>query len=133
MANIVYSLSSKKDKRTGKQEILVRLYHGRINQRGKTGIFGSAEYWDKEKQHFIIPKVRVLTPEKKQLITELQSLNSEIESLSTFLTDEFIKAGAGTEELPDKWVSSKILERRKAAMEQSAQAEDAAPTQFFTI
>ena len=133
MANIVYSLSSKKDKRTGKQEILVRLYHGRINQRGKTGIFGSAEYWDKEKQHFIIPKVRVLTTEKKQLITELQSLNSEIESLSTFLTDEFIKAGAGTEELPDKWVSSKILEHRKAAMEQSAQAEDAAPTQFFAV
>ena len=92
MANIVYSLSTKKDKQSGKHEILVRLYHGKINQRGKTGIYGSAEYWDAEKQHFIIPKVRVVTPEKKALISELQSLNSEIESLSTFLTDEFIKA-----------------------------------------
>ena len=132
MANIVYSLSTKIDKQSGKQEILVRLYHGKINQRGKTGIYGSAEYWDAEKQHFIIPKIRVVTPEKKALISELQSLNSEIESLSTFLTDEFIKAGAGSSELPDKWVSSKILERRKAAMER-AQAEEAAPTQFFNV
>ena len=132
MANIVYGLSAKKDKQSGKQEILVRLYHGKINQRGKTGIFGNAEYWDEEKQHFIIPKVRVVTAEKKALISELRTLNSEIESLSTFLTDEFIKAGAGTKELPGKWVSSKILERRKAAMEQ-AQAEEAAPTRFFTV
>ncbi len=132
MANIVYSLSTKIDKQSGKQEILVRLYHGKINQRGKTGIYGSAEYWDAEKQHFIIPKIRVVTPEKKALISELQSLNSEIESLSTFLTDEFIKAGAGSSELPDKWVSSKILERKKAAMER-AQVEEAAPAQFFSV
>ena len=72
MANIVYSLSAKKDKQSGKQEILVRLYHGKINQRGKTGIFGNAEYWDEEKQHFIIPKVRVVTAEKKALISELR-------------------------------------------------------------
>lgn len=35
MATMEYSLSSKKDKTTGKQEILVRFFHGRFNQRGK--------------------------------------------------------------------------------------------------
>lgn len=132
MANIVYSLSAKKDKRTGKQEILVRLYHGRINQRGKTGIFGRSEYWDNDKQHFIIPKVRVVTPEKKELLSELQSLNTEIESLSTFLTDAFIQAGAGSIELPNKWVSSMIMERRKAGLER-VKEEEAANSPFFVV
>lgn len=132
MANIVYSLSAKKDKGTGKQEILVRLYHGKINQRGKTGIFGYAEYWDTSKQHFIIPQIRVMTPEKKTLISELQALNSEIESLSSFLTDAFIKAGAGTVVLENKWLASILLERRRAEIEQT-KLRAVTSVQFFTI
>ena len=132
MASIVYNLSAKKDKRTGKQELLVRFYHGRLNQRGKTGIFGRAEYWDEGKQRFAIPNVRVLTPEKKALMSELQALNSEIETLSTFLTDEFIKYGAGSTPLPDKWVSSMIMDRRRAELEHTRVGESSG-IHFFDV
>ena len=134
MANIYYSLSAKKDKRTGKQELLVRFYHGKLNQRGKTGIFGRAEYWDEGKQRFTIPNVRVLTPEKKALMSELQSLNSEVESLSTFLTDEFIRVGAGSTPLPDKWVSSTIMDRRRAALAlEQTTVGDSSGIDFFAV
>ena len=56
MATIEYSLSSKKDKTTGKQEILVRFFHGRFNQRGKTNLYGHSDDWDQDRQRFVIPK-----------------------------------------------------------------------------
>ena len=48
MAILVYSLSSKTDKVTGLHEVLIRFFHGRLNQRAKSGIFISAEYWNDE-------------------------------------------------------------------------------------
>jgi hypothetical protein len=54
LATIYLSLSSKVDA-IQKQEILIRFSHGRINQRAKTNIFVSAEYWDSSNQEIIIP------------------------------------------------------------------------------
>ena len=39
----------KKDKTTGKQEILVRFFHGRFNQRGKTNLYGHSDDWDQDR------------------------------------------------------------------------------------
>lgn len=39
MATLVYSISSKTDKVTGLHEVLIRFFHGRLNQRAKSGIF----------------------------------------------------------------------------------------------
>ena len=113
MATIVYSLSAKKDKTTGKQEILMRFFHGRLNQRAKTNLFTFAEYWDEKNQCNKIPKVRFMSEEKAALVKSLQQVNKELEEISTFIQEEFIKAGAGKVELVDKWLSSKLLERIK--------------------
>ena len=113
MATIVYSLSAKKDKTTGKQEILMRFFHGRLNQRAKTNLFTIAEYWDEKNQCNKIPKIRFMSEEKAALVKGLQQVNKELEEISTFIQEEFIKAGAGKVELADKWLSSKLLDRIK--------------------
>ena len=111
MATIVYTLSSKKDKTTGKQEILMRFFHGRLNQRAKTNLFTLAEYWDEKGQCNKIPKIRFMSEEKTALVKNLQQVNKDLEDISTYIQEEFIKMGAGKVELPDKWLSSKLLER----------------------
>lgn len=111
MATIVYTLSSKKDKTTGKQEILMRFFHGRLNQRAKTNLFTLAEYWDEKNQCNKIPKIRFMSEEKTILVKNLQQVNKDLEDISTYIQEEFIKMGAGKVELPDKWLSSKLLER----------------------
>ena len=71
MANIVYKLSTKEDKITGKREIHVRFYHGKFDVRAKTNLYVQPEYWDAEKQTVKIPNTRSNTPEKQQLIMQL--------------------------------------------------------------
>ncbi|MBO4917682.1 MAG: phage integrase SAM-like domain-containing protein [Bacteroidales bacterium] len=111
MATIVYSLSKKKDKITGKQEILMRFFHGRFNQRAKTNLFTYIDYWDEKGQCNKIPKIRFMSEEKTALIKNLQQVNKDLEDISTFIQEEFIKMGAGKIEFPDKWLSSKLLDR----------------------
>ena len=111
MATIVYTLSSKKDKTTGKQEIMMRFFHGRLNQRAKTNLFTLAEYWDEKGQCNKIPKIRFMSEEKTALVKHLQQVNKDLEDISTYIQEEFIKMGAGKVDLPDKWLSSKLLER----------------------
>lgn len=100
MATIEFSLSSKKDKITGKQEILVRIFHGRINQRGKTNLYGHSDGWDQDRQRFVIPKVRMMTEEKRKEIQEHQDLNSELDAISRYLLDAFVAAGSGRSPSP---------------------------------
>lgn len=124
MATIVYSLSDKKDKTTGKQEILMRFFHGRLNQRAKTNLFTLAEYWDEKNQCNKIPKVRFMSEEKAALVKSLQQVNRELEEISTFIQEEFIKAGASKVELADKWLSSKLLDRIKIPKEERKSTVD---------
>ena len=60
MATLVYSLSSKTDKVTGLHEVLIRFFHGRLNQRAKSGIFISTEYLNDELQRNFVPKFRLM-------------------------------------------------------------------------
>ena len=82
MANIVYKLSTKEDKITGKREIHVRFYHGKFDVRAKTNLYVQPEYWDAAKQTVKIPNTRSNTPEKQQLIIQLSTLKADLESLS---------------------------------------------------
>ena len=56
MATIYYSLSTKKNA-LGQSEILMRISHGKINQRAKTGLFISSAYWNNGA--ISIPKFRL--------------------------------------------------------------------------
>ena len=109
---------------TGKQEILVRFFHGRFNQRGKTNLYGHSDDWDQDRQRFVIPKVRMMTEEKRKEIQELQNLNSELDAISRYLLDAFVAAGSGKVPLPNKWVADKLLERTVESLDLPA-VEDA--------
>jgi len=85
MATVVYSLSSKSNVIPGKKEVLVRFFHGKFNQRGKTRIFVDESYWDNENQRNRIPKIRVMSEDKKAMINELEQQNSNLQNLSSFL------------------------------------------------
>ena len=50
---------------------------------------------------------------KAALVTSLQQVNKKLEEISTFIQEEFIKAGAGKIERTNKWRSSNMLYRIK--------------------
>ena len=123
MANIVYKLSAKEDKITGKREIHVRFYHGRFDVRAKTNLYVQSEYWDADKQTVKIPNTRSNTPEKQQLIIKLSSLKAELESLSNEILEAFIADGGGKKELPADWLS-KFIDNRNFGPETIAVPEE---------
>ena len=130
MANIVYKLSTKEDKITGKREIHVRFYHGKFDVRAKTNLYVQPEYWDATKQTVKIPNTRSSTPEKQQLIMKLSALKADLESLSNDIREAYIADGGGKRELPSEWLSdfiaNRILaqERIVAQMEEEETAEE---------
>lgn len=139
MANIVYRLSTKEDKITGKREIHVRFYHGKFDVRAKTNLYVQPEYWDAAKQTVKIPNTRSNTPEKQQLIMKLSALKADLESLSNDIREAYIADGGGKRDLPTEWLSdfiaSRILaqERIVAQMEEEETAEekDDSQKEFF--
>ena len=124
MANIVYKLSTKEDKITGKREIHVRFYHGRFDVRAKTNLYVQSEYWDVDKQTVKIPNTRSNTPEKQQLIIQLSTLKANLESLSNEILEAFIADGGGKKELPADWLSKFIDNRNFGPETTSVQEED---------
>lgn len=139
MANIVYKLSTKEDKITGKREIHVRFYHGKFDVRAKTNLYVQPEYWDAAKQTVKIPNTRSNTPEKQQLIMKLSALKADLESLSNDIREAYIADGGGKRDLPTEWLSdfiaSRILaqERIVAQMEEEETVEekDDSQKEFF--
>ena len=104
MATLVYSLSSKTDKVTGLHEVLIRFFHGRLNQRAKSGIFISAEYWNDELQRNFVPKFRLMNDRQRALVEELTEQNEALQKLSAHIHKAFIEAGAGKDPLPKDWL-----------------------------
>lgn len=111
MANIVYKLSTKEDKITGKREIHVRFYHGKFDVRAKTNLYVQPEYWDAEKQTVKIPNTRSNTPEKQQLIMQLSTLKANLEALSKDIREAFIADGGGKRVLSVDWLTDFIINR----------------------
>lgn len=110
---------------------MVRFFHGRFNQRGKTNLYGHSDDWDQDRQRFVIPKVRMMTEEKRKEIQELQNLNSELNAISRFLLDAFVAAGSGKVPLPNKWVAEKLLDRTVESLDLPAvdASEEDEPTE----
>lgn len=90
MATIILSLSAKTDKVTSQHEVLIRFFHGRINQRAKTNVFVHHDDWSDEKQAIVTEKVqaeldrcnawRIITPERKQEKIKWEKLNKELQN-----------------------------------------------------
>lgn len=110
MATTQFRLSTKADKTTGQHEVLVRFFHGRIGQYGKTNIFVQPQYWNQARQRVTIPRVRVMSDEAKQVTSELADINTRLERMEQFIQDSFIDAGAGKMELPGTWLADILHE-----------------------
>lgn len=119
MATTQFRLSSKaklnpKDNKAnfphGYHEVLVRFFHGRINQYGKTNIFVQPQHWNQDRQRVTIPRVRVMSDEAKKLTTELADINTRLERMEQFIQDSFMEAGAGKVELPGTWLADILHE-----------------------
>jgi integrase len=107
MATLSFSLSAKKNKDSGKHEVLARFVVGnRINQRAKTNIFAPAEAWDGKAQNVIVPVYRLMNAEQRREIEELTDINKRLSGLRAAVTDAFIEAGAGKNGLPADWLTS---------------------------
>lgn len=91
MATIVLSLSAKSDKVTSQHEVLIRFFHGRINQRAKTNVFVHPDYWNDTNQNIEIPtkKWRVITDERKKLIDELQRKSKRLAEIKSLVQSSF--------------------------------------------
>jgi len=98
---------------------------------GKTNLYGHSDDWDQDRQRFVIPKVRMMTEEKRKEIQELQNLNSELNAISRFLLDAFVAAGSGKVPLPNKWVAEKLLDRTVESLDLPAvdASEEDEPTE----
>ena len=139
MANVIYKLSTKVDKISGKREIYVRFYHGRFDFRAKTNLYVLPEYWDVEKQSIKVPNTRSNTVEKQKLIIELSSLKAELEKLSRDIREAFITEGGGKKDLPIEWLSDFLTKRivekdeKKESSNQAVEDESEATSgqQFF--
>ena len=108
MANVVYSLSTKVDKLSGKQEIHVRFYHGKFDFRAKTKLFVLPVYWDSDKQTAKVPSSRFNTPEKQALIKELSSIKANLETLAKAILEKFIADGGGVVPLQKDWLKELV-------------------------
>lgn len=109
MATLYLTLSRKEDKSNHYHEVLARFVVGsRINQRAKTNIFVPAQYWDAKNQSIIIPKLRLLNNEQKELIETLNNLKKRLTELRTAIDKSFIEAGAGKQPLASNWLVSAV-------------------------
>lgn len=81
MATQELRLSAKVDKQTGRSEIILRFFHGKVvDHNAKTGIYILPKYWDAKKREFII-KDRLLTEETKyhtEAKARLENLCNEV-------------------------------------------------------
>ena len=104
MATLKFRLSSKADKATGQCEVLVRFFHGHLDQYAKTSIFVKPNTWNPKTQRVIIPRVRIMTDEVKKTQKELGEINAKLDAVEKLIKDSFINAGAGKVQLPGSWL-----------------------------
>jgi len=124
MATTQFRLSTKADKTTGQSEVLVRFFHGRINQYGKTNIFIQPQHWNQARQRVTVPKIRVMSDEAKQLTSELTNINTRLEKLEQYIQNSFIEAGAGKIALPGSWLADRINEYNFPTVKESRTIAD---------
>lgn len=109
MANISFSLSTKRDKTNDKQELLIRFWHGKnINQRAKSRIMINSKYWDSDKQTIKIPRVRILSSEQAEEIKRLNESGRVISELKSFILESFLTATHSGATIYKDWLRNTI-------------------------
>lgn len=104
MATIKFRLSSRADKATGRCEVLVRFFHGHLDQYAKTNIFVFPDTWNDKTQRAKIPRARLMTDEVKKTQKELGEINAKLDAIEKHIKDSFIEAGAGKVNLSKTWL-----------------------------
>ena len=90
----------------------MRFFHGKFNQRGKTRVFVDESQWDSDRQCNRIPKIRVMSDEKKAMIHELEQQNTTLNNLSAFLKQSFVSEN-GDIFLPAVSASFRLVDSNK--------------------
>lgn len=103
MAKLQLSLSSKKNKSTGYQEILIRFYNGKaFNQRAHSGIYilDDPNYWDGTQ---MVDKRRMNDEERRYHNDQ----RAKIEALCHFVEEEWLKWDKNAV-LPSDWLKTEV-------------------------
>ena len=103
MAKLQLSLSSKKNKSTGYQEILIRFYNGKaFNQRARSGIYilDDPNYWDGTQ---MVDKRRMNDEERRYHNDQ----RAKIEALCHFVEEEWLKWDKNVV-LPSDWLKTEV-------------------------
>ena len=103
MAKLQLSLSSKKNKSTGYQEILIRFYNGKaFNQRARSGIYilDDPNYWDGTQ---MVDKRRMNDEERRYHNDQ----RAKIEALCHFIEEEWLKWDKNAV-LPSNWLKTEV-------------------------
>lgn len=116
MARISLHLSKRTDKQTNLHEILMRFYHGKINQRCGTQIWVPAELWNERKQELALPRWRNMTPERKRTKREMARLSSSLNDVKSRVLKAFYKTH--TEGIKPGWLRQ-VLAGNKTAESKS--------------
>ena len=106
MATIVFSLSSKTDKVTSLHEVMIRFFHGRINQRAKTNVFVHPGHWSDDTQSIVIPNWRVLSKDRKQLQDDLRAKSERLAVIKAVVQASF--QALDRSNVPNDWLKTLI-------------------------
>lgn len=112
MATIYYKLSPKEV--NNQHQIIIRFVHGKnFDKFTGTKIFIPSKYWKGASGYSKIweisrPSFRNLDAEQKQLISHLNSCRESLTELSSHILNQFLKAGAGKNELVENWLEKEI-------------------------
>jgi integrase len=118
MASIQLSLSAKKNKELGVQEILIRFCHNRINQRAKSGILINADFWNQDAQTILIPRTRVVSPARLEEMRRAETALRELSSLKTYIMEAFAEASAKHKIIQDHWLINVIRQFKGVSVEE---------------
>jgi len=132
MATLNYYLSGKVNK-AGQREVLARFVNGRINQRTKTNVFVSEDYWNQDHQRNTLPRFRIHTKENDAIIEELTNQNARLEEMARFILQSFNQAGADKVSATDKWLATLIHDYNFPKVEEEQEPEQDVPKSFFDL
>lgn len=109
MATINLTLSSKSDKITHLQEVMMRLTIGSTTRRARTNVFVQSEYWDASTQSITIKRqLRVLTEERKQLKAELQEKSERLNRIKNYVSESVDNADKAAIKKDKDWLKNLV-------------------------
>lgn len=108
MATITFRLSAKTDSQNFHQ-VLVRFFHGKtIDQFAKTNIFAPSKYWDEENQCVLVPRFRLMTPEKQDLIQKLTIINERVANLKSEISAKYKETMESKRKFKKDWLKQVV-------------------------